>query len=64
MAAVQEERQKNRDQEENTADVSAFDDMSVDKIYQAEVSSDPKPEEIAAMQEVRELCDWYAAVLF
>ena len=29
----------------------AYDDMSVDKIHQAEISSDPRPEEIAAMQQ-------------
>uniref|UniRef100_H2Z6Z0 Retinoid X receptor n=1 Tax=Ciona savignyi TaxID=51511 RepID=H2Z6Z0_CIOSA len=49
--AVQEERQKNRDQDEVIGDTS-HDDMPVDKILQAELASDPKLEELISMQEV------------
>ncbi|XP_009859533.2 nuclear receptor isoform X1 [Ciona intestinalis] len=48
--AVQEERQKNREQDECHGD-GGHDDMPVDKILQAELASDPKMEELINMQE-------------
>lgn len=43
--AVQDERQKTREQEDAYAENSLADDMPVEKILEAELLSDPKPEE-------------------
>ncbi|CAK8675048.1 unnamed protein product [Clavelina lepadiformis] len=49
--AVQEERQRNKDQEEAPGEqLNPADDMPVDKILQAEIASDPKMEDIMNFQ--------------
>nr|CAB3265841.1 RXR Retinoic acid receptor [Phallusia mammillata] len=48
--AVQEERQKNKEQDE-MGEVNPADEMPVEKILQAELASDPKPEDIISLQE-------------
>ena len=50
ITAVQDERAKTRDPEESTDSIA--DGMPVDKILEAELLSDPKPEDTVKFQEV------------
>lgn len=45
LAAVQDERQKTREQEDALTENSLADDMPVDKILEAELQADPRPDD-------------------